>query len=86
MTFLIIVLFVFLLILIYGSIFVKRLIEEIDVKEQLIFNLKKALQEEQDKSMYLSRSVQLLNEAKRSKTPDAVCSLRWVCFTFLVLL
>ena len=76
MTFLIIVLFVFLLILIYGSIFVKRLIEEIDVKEQLIFNLKKALQEEQDKSMYLSRSVQLLNEAKRSKTPDAVCSLR----------
>ncbi len=76
MTVLIIVLFVFLLILIYGSIFVKRLIEEIDVKEQLIFNLKKALQEEQDKSMYLSRSVQLLNEAKRSKTPDAVCSLR----------
>ena len=76
MAVLIIVLFVFLLILIYGSIFVKRLIEEIDVKEQLIFNLKKALQEEQDKSMYLSRSVQLLNEAKRSKTPDAVCSLR----------
>ena len=76
MTVLIIVLFVFLLILIYGSIFVKRLIEEIDVKEQLIFNLKKSLQEEQDKSMYLSRSVQLLNEAKRSKTPDAVCSLR----------
>ena len=65
---LIIVLVVFLLILIYGSIFIKRLIEEIDVKEQLIFNLKKALQEEQDKSMYLSRSVQLLNEAKRSKT------------------
>lgn len=61
MTVLIIVLFVFLLILIYGSIFIKRLIEEIDVKEQLIFNLKKALQEEQDKSMYLSRSVQLLN-------------------------
>ena len=76
MAVLIIVLFVFLLILIYGSIFVKRLIEEIDVKEQLIFNLKKSLQEEQDKSMYLSRSVQLLNEAKRSKTPDAVCSLR----------
>lgn len=76
MAVLIIVLFVFLLILIYGSIFIKRLIEEIDVKEQLIFNLKKALQEEQDKSMYLSRSVQLLNEAKRSKTPDAVCSLR----------
>ena len=76
MTVLIIVLFVFLLILIYGSIFIKRLIEEIDVKEQLIFNLKKSLQEEQDKSMYLSRSVQLLNEAKRSKTPDAVCSLR----------
>ena len=73
---LIIVLIIFLLILIYGSIFIKRLIEEIDVKEQLIFNLKKALQEEQDKSMYLSRSVQLLNEAKRSKTPDAVCSLR----------
>ena len=73
---LIIVLVVFLLILIYGSIFIKRLIEEIDVKEQLIFNLKKSLQEEQDKSMYLSRSVQLLNEAKRSKTPDAVCSLR----------
>lgn len=68
MTVLIIVLFVFLLILIYGSIFIKRLIEEIDVKEQLIFNLKKSLQEEQDKSMYLSRSVQLLNEAKRSKT------------------
>ena len=65
---LIIVLVVFLLILIYGSIFIKRLIEEIDVKEQLIFNLKKSLQEEQDKSMYLSRSVQLLNEAKRSKT------------------
>lgn len=76
MTVLIIVLFVFLLILIYGSIFVKRLIEEIDVKEQLIFNLKKALQEEQDKSMYLSRSVQLLNEAKRSKMLDADCSLR----------
>ena len=76
MTVLIIVLFVFLLILIYGSIFIKRLIEEIDVKEQLIFNLKKSLQEEQDKSMSLSRSVQLLNEAKRSKTPDAVCSLR----------
>ena len=76
MTVLIIVLFVLLLILIYGSIFIKRLIEEIDVKEQLIFNLKKSLQEEQDKSMYLSRSVQLLNEAKRSKTPDAVCSLR----------
>lgn len=76
MTVLIIVLFVFLLILIYGSIFVKRLIEEIDVKEHLIFNLKKALQEEQDKSMYLSRSVQLLNEAKRSKMPDADCSLR----------
>jgi len=76
MTVLIIVLFVFLLILIYGSIFVKKLIEEIDVKEQLIFNLKKALQEEQDKSMYLSRSVQLLNEAKRSKIPDADCSLR----------
>ncbi len=76
MAVLIIVLFVFLLILIYGSIFIKRLIEEIDVKEQLIFNLKKSLQEEQDKSMYLSRSVQLLNEAKRSKTPDAVCSLR----------
>ena len=67
MAVLIIVLFVFLLILIYGSIFIKRLIEEIDVKEQLIFNLKKSLQEEQDKSMYLSRSVQLLNEAKRSK-------------------
>jgi cell division protein FtsB len=64
---LIIVLVVFLLILIYGSIFIKRLIEEIDVKEQLIFNLKKSLQEEQDKSMYLSRSVQLLNESKRSK-------------------
>ena len=76
MAVLIIVLFVFLLILIYGSIFIKRLIEEIDVKEQLIFNLKKSLQEEQDKSMYLSRSVQLLNEVKRSKTPDAVCSLR----------
>lgn len=76
MTVLIIALFVFLLILIYGSIFVKRLIEEIDVKEQLIFNLKKALQEEQDKSMYLSRSVQLLNEAKRSKMLDADCSLR----------
>ena len=76
MAVLIIVLFIFLLILIYGSIFIKRLIEEIDVKEQLIFNLKKSLQEEQDKSMYLSRSVQLLNEAKRSKTPDAVCSLR----------
>ena len=76
MTVLIIVLFVFLLILIYGSIFIKRLIEEIDVKEQLIFNLKKSLQEEQDKSMSLSRSVQLLNEEKRSKTTDAVCSLR----------
>lgn len=76
MAVLIIVLVVFLLILIYGSIFIKRLIEEIDVKEQLIFNLKKSLQEEQDKSMYLSRSVQLLNESKRSKTPDAVCSLR----------
>ena len=76
MAVLIIVLFVFLLILIYGSIFIKRLIEEIDVKEQLIFNLKKSLQEEQDKSMYLSRSVQLLNEAKRSKMPDADCSLR----------
>lgn len=73
---LIIVLFVFLLILIYGSIFIKRLIEEIDVKEQLIFNLKKALQEEQDKSMYLSRSVQLLNESKRSKMLNSDCSLR----------
>ena len=73
---LIIVLVVFLLILIYGSIFIKRLIEEIDVKEQLIFNLKKSLQEEQDKSMYLSRSVQLLNEAKRSKMLDSNCSLR----------
>lgn len=76
MTVLIIVLFVFLLVLIYGSIFIKRLIEEIDVKEQLIFNLKKDLQEEQDKSMYLSRSVQLLNEAKRSKMPNADFSLR----------
>lgn len=73
---LIIVLVVFLLILIYGSIFIKRLIEEIDVKEQLIFNLKKALQEEQDKSMYLSRSVQLLNESKRSKMLNSNCSLR----------
>lgn len=73
---LIIVLFVFLLILIYGSIFIKRLIEEIDVKEQLIFNLKKSLQEEQDKSMYLSRSVQLLNESKRSKMLNSDCSLR----------
>lgn len=73
---LIIVLVVFLLILIYGSIFIKRLIEEIDVKEQLIFNLKKSLQEEQDKSMYLSRSVQLLNESKRSKMPNADFSLR----------
>ena len=76
MTVLIIVLFVFLLILIYGSIFIKRLIEEIDVKEQLIFNLKKSLQEEQDKSMYLSRSVQLLNESKRSKMLNSDCSLR----------
>ena len=76
MTVLIIVLFVFLLILIYGSIFIKRLIEEIDVKEQLIFNLKKSLQEEQDKSMYLSRSVQLLNESKRSKMLNSNCSLR----------
>lgn len=73
---LIIVLVVFLLILIYGSIFIKRLIEEIDVKEQLIFNLKKSLQEEQDKSMYLSRSVQLLNESKRSKMLNSDCSLR----------
>ena len=73
---LIIVLVVFLLILIYGSIFIKRLIEEIDVKEQLIFNLKKSLQEEQDKSMYLSRSVQLLNESKRSKMLNSNCSLR----------
>ena len=76
MAVLIIVLFVFLLILIYGSIFIKRLIEEIDVKEQLIFNLKKSLQEEQDKSMYLSRSVQLLNESKRSKMLNSDCSLR----------
>ena len=76
MAVLIIVLFVFLLILIYGSIFIKRLIEEIDVKEQLIFNLKKSLQEEQDKSMYLSRSVQLLNESKRSKMLNSNCSLR----------
>lgn len=70
MTFLLFICVVLLSIIVYGSFFLKELVEEIEVKEQVIFNLKKALQEEQDKVMFLNRSVQLLNDSKRPKIAD----------------